>query len=382
MIMTIRIQLALLGLLVLAALGARWWWLDRKFKQSLQADAAQGAPAVGSERIEPTGQAGMGLQGSPQSGGRDGGGSGGGGVGSVGSVNSVGGDGGFPNLPTVLLAQQSRLGILNPLIDCVARLELDAPCAGAAVLALLPATRRVGSKTWAIEGFNLATERWESLAQGLHYAALQAGIQLVNRHGALQDVEFSEFVVKAGELAESLGASAEFPSMQTEVARARELEQFVLGHDIRLSLNLHAKRAAWSLPYLQQHAYKVGFVAGAIPGRWVLGQSNHEMIALTIDSHAAMADDVQSVPIRKLALTLDVAQVARGDAAVGRPFDVMADVAIRLSASMEAAILDEQGLTVDIAALQRTSEELEQVYDRLDAAGLPAGSPLAKRLFS
>jgi hypothetical protein len=364
MSMTIRMQLALLGLLVLAALGARWWWLDRKLKQFQQTDAAQGAPTVGSERIEPTGQAGSGLQGVPQS--------------------YASEAGGFPDLPTVSLAKQDRRGILNPLIDCVARLELDAPCAGESVLALLPATRRVGSKTWAIEGFNSATECWESLAQGAqaHYAALQAGIQLVNRHGALQDVEFSEFVVKAGELAESLGASAEFPSMQTEVARARELAQFVLGHDIRLSLNLHAKRAAWSLPYLQQHAYKVGFVAGAIPGRWVLGQSNHEMIALTIDSHAAMADDVQSVPIRKLALTLDVAQVARGDAAVGRPFDVMADAAIRLSASMEAAILDEQGLTVDVAALQRTSEELELVYDRLDAAGLSAGSPLAKRLFS
>ncbi len=372
--MTVRMQLALLGLLVLAILGARWWWLERKFRQSTQSDALQSASAVGSERIEPTGQAGSGLQGSVIN--DDGVGAG------AGGSEGGGRDDAFPDLPTASLAKQNRRGILNPLIDCVARLELDTPCAGASVLALLPATRRVGSKTWAIEGFNPATECWESVMQGAHYAALQAGIQLVNRHGALRDVEFSEFVVKAGELAESLGASAEFPSMLDEVARARELEQFVMAHDIRLSLNLHAKRAAWSLPYLQQHAYKVGFVAGAIPGRWVLGQSNHEMIALTIDPQAAMADDVQSVPIRKLALTLDVAQVARGDAAVGRPFDVMADVAIRLSASMEAAILDEQGLSVDVAALQRTSEELEQVYDRLDAAGLAAGSLLAKRLFS
>jgi hypothetical protein len=362
MTMTIRVQLALLGLLVLAALGARWWWLDRKLKQSQQTDVAQGTPDTPPERIDPTGQAGSGLQGDPQS--------------------YASEAGGFPDLPAVLPTKQDRRGVLTPLIDCMARLELDAPCAGSAVLALLPATRRVGSKPWAIEGLNSETDNWESLVDGAHYKTLQAGIQLVNRHGALQDLEFSEFVVKAGELAESLGASAEFPSMLDEVARARELEQFVMGHYIRLSLNLHAKRAAWSLPYLQQHVHRVGFVAGAMPGRWVLGQSNHEMIALTIDSHAAMADDVQPVPIRKLALTLNVAQVARGNAAVGRPFDVMADVAIRLSASMEAAILDEQGLTVDVAALQRTSAELEQVYDRLDAAGLAAGSLLAKRLFS
>jgi hypothetical protein len=204
--------------------------------------------------------------------------------------------------------------------------------------------------------------------------------------------------VKASDLAEGLGGTAQFPDMLVEVARARELEHFTMGHDIRLTLNLHAKRAAWSLPYLQQHAQRVGFVAGAIPGRWVLGNilasstgntaagGWFDMIALTIDSQAAMADDVNAVPIRKLSLTLDVPQVARGNSAattpLGRPFDVMSDVAIRLCASMEAVILDEQGLAVDAAALERTASELETVYDRLDAAGLSAGSPLAKRLFS
>ncbi len=356
--MSIRLQLFLFGLLILAYLGARWWWWERKYRQGGTVNKVEGEPL---ERIEPSGLAQT-LDAAPL---------------------PVQAQDAFPNLPAgPHLESISRRGSLHPSIDCMAKLELDTPCEGSAVVALLPATRRVGSKTWAIEGFNSQSECWETLSPELRYSALQAGIQLVNRHGALQDVEFSEFVVKTGELADSLGASVDFPEMLAEVSRARELEQFVLGHDIRLSLNLHAKRAAWSLPYLQQQVQKLGFVAGAIPGRWVLGQSEHEMLALTIDVHAAMADNPEAIPIRKLSLTLNVPHVARGDDLVGKPFDVLADRAIRLSASMEAAILDEQGLSVDVAALQRTSEELEQVYDRLDAEGLAAGSLLAKRLFS
>ena len=99
-----------------------------------------------------------------------------------------------------------------------------------------------------------------------------------------------------------------------------------------------------------------------------------------------MADDVEAVPIRKLTLLLDVPQVARSvtrrDGTVGKPFDAMCDVAIRLCAGMEATIVDEQGLAVDVQALQRTATELEAVYDRLDSVGLSAGLPMTKRLFS
>ena len=39
-------------------------------------------------------------------------------------------------------------------------------------------------------------------------------------------------------------------------------------------------------------------------------------------------------------------------------------------------------LSVDAAALERTSSELEPIYERMQSAGLAAGSVLAKRLFS
>lgn len=358
--MSLRWQMILLSVVILASLGLHWAWLSYRFKKKTEnADAPQASLGEPSERIEPATSMPIGL---PE------------GAASASAEPMELAD--FP-LPVM-----DRRSVLNPLIDCIATLLPAQPCSGEQALSVLPSTRRIGSKSWLIEGHNTQTQSWEPVFTGQSYDAFQAGIQLVNRHGALNEVEFSEFVVKAGEVAEGLGASAEFPEMLEEVARARELDQFVMGVDIRLSLHLHAKRAAWSLPYVQQHAQRLGFVAGVIPGRWVLLGDKDDMIALTIDLHAALADDVNLVPIRSLALTLDVPQVSRGGTDKGRPFDAMTDVAIRLCASMEAMILDEQGGAVDAAMLQRTATELEAVYDRLDAFGTPAGSTMAKRLFS
>jgi len=366
--MSIRIQLLLVGFVIMAYLGARWWWLERKAQKVSPGDASYGHTEY-AERIEPMMPSAHGFA-----------------EGEAQEPVPVPEFSDTQVLAALELSAADRRPVLHPQIDCIALLDMDEPVTGEFALGHMPTTHRIGSKTWRIEGFNRTSRAWEQVAAGQTYDYFQAGIQLVNRNGALNDVEFSEFVAKASQLAESLGASADFPEMLSEVARAKELEQFTLAHDIRLSLNLHAKRAAWSFAYLQQHVQRAGFVAGVIPGRWVLGSSEHELIALNVDSVAAMADDVEAVPIRKLTLLLDVPQVARSvtrrDGTVGKPFDAMCDVAIRLCAGMEATIVDEQGLAVDVQALQRTATELEAVYDRLDSVGLSAGLPMTKRLFS
>ena len=348
--MSFRLQLLLVGLTILAYLGARWWWLERQSGD----DASQGVPNKPSQRIDPAMPDFIDLA----------------------DTHLVDADSALP------VAMADNRPTLDPHIDCIAMLDIDEPCTGEFALGFMPTTRRIGSKAWHVEGFNSITQAWEPVTTGRVYECFQAGIQLANRNGALSDMEFSEFVAKTSDLAQNLGASVDFPDMSAQIHRAKELEQFRLAHDICLSLNLHAKRAAWSFAYLQQHAHQAGFVPGVRPGRWVLGFSEHELIALTIDSQLAMADNVDAVPIYQMTLLLDVPQVARGDERFGKPFDVMCDVAIRLCAGMEAALVDEQGLAVDLKALQRTAAELVAIYDALDAAGLSAGSALAKRLFS
>jgi hypothetical protein len=269
---------------------------------------------------------------------------------------------------------------LDALIDAMAKITLDEPVSGEAALAALPATRRVGSKSFAIEGMNLSGE-WESPRAGERYSAFQAGVQLASRTGALNEIEFSEFVQKAQAFADVFGGEAEFPEMHDEVLRGRELDQFASSHDAQLGFTLRAKNVAWSTGYVQQHAARQGFVAGAIAGRMVLPASVQGMppiLSLNFDTQAALSDDPEQSALRSMDLALDVPQVDRGE----RPYPRLRDVAIALAASMDGMITDAQGRMITRDAMDAIGSELEQLYDTLESRDLAAGSAQARRLFS
>lgn len=270
---------------------------------------------------------------------------------------------------------------LDALIDSLVPIAVEGPVAGEAALAALPPTRRVGSKPLAIEGRNEATGQWETPRAGQRYTAFQAGVQLANRNGALNEIEYSEFVVKVQGFADALNGAPEFPEMLDAVARARELDQFASGHDAQLSFTLRARSAAWSPGYVHQNAARHGFVVGAIPGRMVLpsaGQGAPPLLGLAFDTQAAMADDPAHTAIREVTLSLDVPQVPRNE----QPFVRMRDCAIALAAAMDGAITDDNGQVIRAEALDVIGADLETLYDALDARDVSAGSPQARRLFS
>ncbi|MBX3610192.1 MAG: cell division protein FtsZ [Hydrogenophaga sp.] len=270
---------------------------------------------------------------------------------------------------------------LDALIDVIAPLALDHPVSGDAVLAALPHTRRVGSKPFALEGLPVEGAEWESPRPGQRYRALQAGVQLANRAGALNDIEFSEFVVKAQAFADAVGANPDFPDMRAEVARARELDAFAGGHDAQLGFTLRARRAAWSPGYVAQHAAQLGFVAGALPGRMVLpaGQPGlPPVLVLAFDAQAAMADDPEQSALREITLSLEVTHVPRAE----RAFDRLREAAQVLAAAMDGQVTDDAGAPLSPETMAQIGTDLEALYDALDARDLSAGSPQARRLFS
>lgn len=279
------------------------------------------------------------------------------------------------------LPQPDRKPQLDALIDVISLIDVEQPVSGDAALAALPATRRVGTKAFNVEGCSQLNGQWEPLQLGKRYSAFQAGVQLANRVGALNDIEFSEFVVKTQAFADAVGGAANFSDMLEEVARARELDQFASAHDAQLSFTLCASAAAWSLGYIQQHAARLGFVAGVIPGRMVLPALQAGLppvLSLTFDTQAAMADDPALSAIREFTLSLDVPQIARED----QPFERLRELARLLAQDMDGVITDGDGQILGEAALDQIAGDLRQLYDALDARELSAGSPQARRLFS
>ncbi len=340
----LQIGLAIAGGLVLAGVVAHNAWSTRK-NAPRQAQPEVGDSSQGARTLEPQFDAGV-------------------------------FDGGLATMPVL-----EKRPPLDALIDVIAAIALETAVSGEAAMAAMPVTRRVGSKPFGLEGLNELTFEWETPAPGQRYSAFQTGVQLANRTGALNEIEFSEFVQKTQAFADTFNGTPEFPEMRDAVARAKELDQFAGDHDAQLGFTLRAKKTAWSPGYVQQHASRRGFVAGALPGRMVLPASESGLppvLDLSFDTQAALSEDPAQSAIHALTLSLDVPLVRADE----RAFERMCDVAIALAASMDGLITDDNGRVIPVDGLTMIGADLAQLYATLAEHDLAAGSVLARRLFS
>jgi hypothetical protein len=270
---------------------------------------------------------------------------------------------------------------LDALIDAFATIAVDAPIAGDVVVAHLPSKRHVGSKLVLVEGLDAETGRWEAPAAGRRYGELQAGVQLASRTGALNEIEYSEFVQRMEAFADAIGASLDAPDMLDVMARARELDAFASAHDAQLAVHLHARGAAWSVGYIQQHARRHGFVPGVVPGRLVYPAAEEgapPVLTLTFDAQAALADEPDRAAVRDVTLAFDVPQT---DPSV-EPFKAWQAAAQALAVGMDADVVDDDGRPLSSAGFEAIGGELGQLYAALEERDLAAGTPAARRLFS
>jgi hypothetical protein len=352
---TLTLALAGLAVLVLIGLGMHGVWSARRAERvqeaTLQARGPTLEPGLGEPTLDTAAHA-------PEP-----------------AMPSLGGDG---------LRAKRQAARIDPLIDAIATLALEAPASGEHLLVNLPGSQRAGSKPFLVEGKNVASEQWEPISAGAHYAELQAGVQLANRSGAINEIEYSEFVQILQRVADSLGAAVEFPDMLDVVARARELDGFAGQHDAQLAVHLHARSVAWSVGYVLQHAARHGFVPGAVAGRLILPAPEDgapPVLTLTFDPNAALAalaDDAQHAVVRDVTLSFDVPQT---DPALN-PFVAWRASALALSLGMDAAVVDDQGQPISEAGFAAIGDELEGLYANLRERDLAAGSLAARRLFS
>jgi hypothetical protein len=345
--MTLTTALVLAAVLVVAALAVHGLWSTRRAQP--RRSAAEVAQA-GTERVEP----------------------------SMGSLPAD--EAAVAPLPAAPRRAGARI---DALIDAIASLALETPASGEMLLAHLPSSRRAGSKPFLVEGLNTLSGEWEALALGQRYGELQAGVQLANRSGALNEIEYSEFVQKLQAFADAIGAVPDFPDMLDAVARARELDAFANPHDATLSVQLRANSVAWSVGYVQQCSARHGFVPGAVAGRLVLPAAEEgapPLLVLSFDAQAALAalgDATAMAAVRELTLSLDVAQTPEGV----EPFAAWQQAIRALAEDMDATAVDDQGRPLTLQHFAAIHEELNKLYRALEARDMAAGTAVARRLF-
>ncbi len=267
---------------------------------------------------------------------------------------------------------------IDPRIDCVVPLHLAQPAAAEEITTLARKLKRAGHKPVLIEG-QAEDGDWQSLQLNVHYQQLRVAVQLANRSGPLDEVEFSEFINGVQALADALNAEADFPDMLEIVARARELDTFAMQCDRQLSINLMSDGAPWSANYVQTIVAQDSLLLSRDGTRFVkLDAQQHPVFMLQFGNTNFLRDDLTYKGGQVITLLLDV-PVANEDIS---PFKLMCDYATSLSQRIGARIVDDQRQPLPNTTLQAIEKQLSMFYTKLKEAGLSAGSPEARRLFS
>jgi hypothetical protein len=259
---------------------------------------------------------------------------------------------------------------VDGLIDCVVPLMLDSPVRGEKVLTAIQSLRHVGNKPVHFIG-QREDGTWDVITHGAAYTALQAGIQLANRHGALNELEYSEFVNLLRQMADALDAEPDLPDMNQVIATARELSQFVNEYYAQLSVNVVSKGAPWDINTLLAALERQGFDLRP-DGRLVMPDGDGGIL-FSLSTNVTLASETTS----RLTLLLDVPCVAQSN----EGFNAMVACARMLAGRLDGVVVDDGNQPLSESALKEISDQVATFYSHMDAAEVPAGSIRALRLF-
>jgi FtsZ-interacting cell division protein ZipA len=262
---------------------------------------------------------------------------------------------------------------IDDFIDGIITMDFENPVRGDKLLAEIQSVRRVGNKP--VHFVGVTDNHRENLSHAGSYSQLIAGVQLVNRSGPLNELEYSELVMQLRVIADNLNAFLDVPDMKHVMDSGRDLSLFVSEHDAQLSVNVKSKGAPWDVSTLMAAMEKLGFDARPDGRLVMLDGEGGALFTLAINGNSgSLADHVTS----RITLLLDVPCVSpkRGG------FSAMVACAKSLGLRLGGTLVDDGDAPIDDATLAQIQEQVEVFYSAMQAAEIPAGSTRAVRIFS
>ncbi len=270
-------------------------------------------------------------------------------------------------------------GALDASIDFIATLETQQAVAGEAVSAAIVDSAERPGKAVSWEAYNSQSAHWEPLDAAGEYQMLRAGLQLVDRKGAASAQDLSDFSAMVQAVASVIGADCSLDETAGALQRAQKLDALCADVDVQIGLNLVARGSAFAGTKIRAFAEAHGFALER-DGRFCRrDETGLELYSLcNTESPPFSAEGMKALATRGLTLLFDVARAPGGIAS----FDRFVEFARALAESLSAGIADDNRRPLDDAALGKIRAQLQSLYASMEQQGIPAGSPLALRLFA
>ncbi len=284
-----------------------------------------------------------------------------------------------PTLSAAPAGAGTATGVLDHGIDFIAALEADTAVAGEAISTAIVDSLAKPAKAVSWEGYNRQAESWEPLAATGEYRMLRAGLQLADRKGAADQQDLTEFSAMAQAVADAIGARCTLGAPAEALQRAQQLDALCADVDVQIGLNLVSRGGAVPGTRIRALAEAHGLVLERDGRFHRRDDTGLELYTLcNMEAAAFSAEEMKELATSGLTLLFDVARVPGGIVA----FDRFVEFTRALAEALSAAIVDDNRQPLDDTGLGKIRAQLLALYASMEQQGIPAGGPLALRLFS
>ena len=269
--------------------------------------------------------------------------------------------------------------LLDPRIDFIATLETDKAVSGEAISQAIVDGPVSPAKAVSWECYNRQTASWEPLAAAGEYDRLRVGLQLVDRKGAAGQQELADFAAMAKAVAEAIGAGSTLAESGAALQRAQQLDALCADVDVQIGINLITRGGPVPGTRIRALAEAHGLLLERDGRFHRRDDSGLELYSLcNMEAAAFSAEGMKELATKGLTLLFDVARVPGGIIA----FDRFVEFTRAMADALSAAMVDDNRQPLDDAGLGKIRAQLQALYASMEQEGIPAGSPLALRLFS
>ena len=282
----------------------------------------------------------------------------------------------FAPAPADLEAGIAPSAEISSRIDTVAVILADDPVTREQLEPLIEALREHETPVH-LEG--IVEEQWHAIASSprASWRELRAGLQLASRGGPVKEEEIEAFNRAVADFSTSVNAVSQRESPAAAASRALELDRFCADADIEVAVNVVGQYGAtFSLARVKALALDHGLSETAS------GDLVHFAPDGSIEFSVRRFGDDAAKPATTytngLTFALDLPQVADAPTA----FAEMVRLAQALASQLGGQVVDDNRRALTEPGLVSIRRTLERVFQQMEAQGIPAGSALARRLFS
>lgn len=277
-----------------------------------------------------------------------------------------------PNLPATV----------DERVDCVIRIESIEPLQAAKLWLAQRELMQGITKPLAWFTFDDGRNAWEEInghSAGSHNWFCVA-MQMADRRGAMDGAEFGAFVDGVQRVCDQFMAMpASQPGRVEALQVAAELDRFCAGVDVQIGVNV----VSVAMPIVGTKLRGLAEAQGlALRDDGMFHAEDEQGVTLfslaNLESGLFSVESLRGLQTGGLTLMVDVPRVPNGHLA----FDRMMVFARQLAETFSAQVVDDNRAPFGEPAAALIRSQIEQFQGQMQNYGVPAGSPLALRLFS